>query len=114
MSPAPRIVNAVFLKSGDTVIVEEATYQGTLQRFNRLGVNYVAAPLNENVIRMDMLDQILSDLQRNGTAPKYFYTIPTEQNPTGSVMPEARRLEFLQRWLERTMSLSLKMAVMPI
>ena len=108
------MVNAVFQKSGDTVIVEEATYQSTLQRFNRLGVNYLAAPLDEDGIRMDALDQILSDLQRNGTAPKYIYTIPTERNPTGSVMPEARRLELQQRWPERTMSLSLKMTVISI
>lgn len=90
------LVNAVFLEPGDTVICEEATYQGTLQRFERLGVNYVAAPLDGEGIRMDALGQILEDLKRSGTTPKYIYTIPTVQNPTGSVMPESRRLVLLQ------------------
>jgi len=90
------LVNAVFLEPGDTVICEEATYQGTMQRFDRLGVNYIPAPLDENGIRMDALSQILDDLKRKGTPPKYIYTIPTVQNPTGSVMPESRRLELLQ------------------
>ena len=30
------------------------------------------------------------------SAPKYIYTIPTVQNPTGSIMPEARRAELLK------------------
>ena len=90
------LVNAIFLDPGDTVIVEEATYQGTLQRFDRLGVTYIAAPLDEDGIRMDALTQILEDLRRKATSPKYIYTIPTVQNPTGSIMPEVRRLELLQ------------------
>jgi len=90
------LVNAVLLEPGDTVIVEEATYQGTLQRFDRLGVNYVAAPLDEDGIRMDTLAHILNELQHKEIAPKYIYTIPTVQNPTGSIMPESRRLELLQ------------------
>jgi len=90
------LVNAVFLSPGDTVIVEEATYQGTLQRLDRLAVRYVGAPLDGDGIRMDALSGILERLKAEGTKPKYIYTIPTVQNPTGSVMPEARRLELLR------------------
>ena len=31
-----------------------------------------------------------------GVTPKYIYTIPTVQNPTGTIMPEARRAELLR------------------
>ncbi|WP_245333623.1 PLP-dependent aminotransferase family protein, partial [Bradyrhizobium guangdongense] len=31
-----------------------------------------------------------------GIRPKYIYTIPTVQNPTGSIMPETRRVELLR------------------
>ena len=34
--------------------------------------------------------------QAPGIQPKYIYTIPTVQNPTGTIMPEARRLEMLR------------------
>ena len=37
----------------------------------------------------------LADLKRRGITPKYIYTIPTVQNPTGTIMPEARRAELL-------------------
>ena len=89
------LVNDVFLEPGDTVIVEEASYQGTLQRFDRLGVRHIGVPLDADGIRPDALEAILQKLATEGTSPKYLYTIPTVQNPTGSVMPEPRRLELL-------------------
>ncbi len=90
------LVNAVFVGEGDTVIVEEATYQGAISRLQRLGANVVGAPLDDGGIRMDSLDAILSDLKSKGVTPKYIYTVPTVQNPTGSVMTEDRRLELLR------------------
>lgn len=89
------LVNDVLLSAGDTVIVEEATYQGSLQRLARLGVRYIGAPLDDGGIRMDALSDILENLKADGTTPKYIYTVPTVQNPTGSVMSEDRRLELL-------------------
>ena len=89
------LVNAVFLQPGDTVIVEAATYEGTLQRLQRLGVRYIGIPLDNDGIRMDVLAATLDSLKAEGVTPKYIYTIPTVQNPTGSVMPESRRLELL-------------------
>jgi 2-aminoadipate transaminase len=78
------------------VIVEEATYQGTLQRYDRLGVRYIGVPLDEDGIRMDALSGTLDRLKSVGISPKFIYTVPTVQNPTGSVMPEDRRLELLR------------------
>ncbi|MBO6784356.1 MAG: PLP-dependent aminotransferase family protein [Alphaproteobacteria bacterium] len=90
------LVNDVFLEPGDTVIAEEASYQGTLTRFERLGVRCLGAPLGEEGIRMDTLANMLADLKSDGVTPKFIYTIPTVQNPTGTVMPEGRRLELLK------------------
>ena len=38
----------------------------------------------------------LDDLKRRGIRAKYIYTIPTVQNPTGTIMGEQRRLELLR------------------
>ena len=46
-------------------------------------------------MRVDALEQALSELKQKGIKPRYIYTIPTVQNPTGSVMPEDRRLGLL-------------------
>jgi 2-aminoadipate transaminase len=90
------LVNATLLARGDTVIVERDTYQGTLNRLTRLGVNTIGIPLDGDGMRMDVLSDTLADLKRRGVTPKFIYTIPTVQNPTGTIMPETRRLELLK------------------
>ncbi len=90
------LVNDVFLEPGDTVIAEEASYQGTLTRYERMGVRCLGVPLGDDGIRMDALANMLADLKSEGVTPKFVYTIPTVQNPTGTVMPKEKRLEFLK------------------
>jgi 2-aminoadipate transaminase len=85
------LVNRTLLNRGDTVILEEFTYGGALTKLQRLGVNVVGAPLDDNGLKIDALDQILGELKRKGVVPKFVYTIPTVQNPTGSILPVARR-----------------------
>ena len=90
------LVNHTLLARGDTVIVEQETYQGALNRLTRLGVNAVGIPLDRDGMRMDALATRLAELKGRGIRPKYIYTIPTVQNPTGSIMPESRRAELLR------------------
>jgi 2-aminoadipate transaminase len=90
------LVNATLLARGDTIITEQDTYQGALNRLTRLGVNMVGIPLDENGMRMDALAAALAGLKAKGITPKYIYTIPTVQNPTGTIMPETRRAELLR------------------
>lgn len=90
------LINAVFIQPGDTAIVEEGCYGGAMTRLKKLGASYVGAPLDGDGIRMDALSNILDALKAKGTTPKFVYTIPTVQNPTGSVMPVERRVELLR------------------
>ena len=90
------LVNHTLLAPGDTVIVEQETYQGSLTRLSRLGVKAVGIPLDGEGMRMDALASALADSKARGIRPKYIYTIPTVQNPTGSILPEARRAEMLR------------------
>jgi 2-aminoadipate transaminase len=85
------LVNGLLLERGDTVILEEFTYGGALTKLKRLGVNVVGAPLDDEGLKIDGLARIIEDLGRKGIRPKYVYTIPTVQNPTGSILPRERR-----------------------
>jgi len=89
------LVNGVLLSRGDTVLVEQVTYFGSLSRLARLGVNAIGVPLDDEGLRIDALFAALDDLKERGVQPKYIYTIPTVQNPTGAIMSEQRRLELL-------------------
>jgi 2-aminoadipate transaminase len=90
------LVNQTLLSRGDTVIIERDSYQGALNRLTRLGVNVVGIPLDQEGMRIDALAAALEDLKRRNIRPKYIYTIPTVQNPTGTILPEARRVELLK------------------
>ena len=90
------LVNGVFLARGDTAIIEQECYQGSINRLTRLGINTIGIPLDRDGMRMDALSSALDDLKRRGVRAKYIYTIPTVQNPTGSIMPQARRAELLK------------------
>jgi 2-aminoadipate transaminase len=90
------LVNGALLAHGDTVIIEQDCYQGSINRLNRLGVTAVGIPLDRDGMRMDALSTALDDLKRKGIRPKYIYTIPTVQNPTGTILPVERRREMLR------------------
>ena len=58
------LVNGVLLARGDTVIIEQETYQGTINRLTRLGVTPVGIPLDRDGMRIDALAAALDDLKR--------------------------------------------------
>jgi 2-aminoadipate transaminase len=90
------LVNGILLARGDAVITEAETYQGALNRWTWLGATAVGIPLDGDGMRMDALAAALDDLKRKNIRPKYIYTVPTVQNPTGTILPQARRVEMLR------------------
>ena len=90
------LVNGILLSRGDSIITEAATYQGALNRWTRLGVTAVGIPLDSDGMRMDALASALDDLKRRAVRLKYIYTIPTVQNPTGTILSEPRRHDMLR------------------
>jgi len=89
------LVNQVLVGPGDTVIVEQMTYGGAITRLQRIGANIVGVSLDHDGLSSASLKSALEDLKRRGIRAKYIYTIPTVQNPTATVMSEARRGEIL-------------------
>jgi len=85
------LVNATFLKRGDTVIIEEENYGGTISRLKRLGVNMVGIPLEKDGMDLVFLQKVLDRLEGENKKPRYIYTIPTIQNPTGTIMSVEKR-----------------------
>ncbi len=90
------LANAVFIEPGDTVIVEALTYSGALRRLDRCGADWIGIGVDDEGLRTDELAGALDAMKGRGVRPKYIYTIPTVQNPTGTVMSRERRLELLR------------------
>ena len=89
------LVNQTLLQKGDTVIIEEENYGGTITRLNRLGVNMIGIPLESDGMNINFLKKILMDLENKKIKPRYIYTIPTIQNPTGTIMSIKKRKSLL-------------------
>src|SRR5581483_5569324 len=49
------LVNGIFLARGETAIIEQECYQGSINRLTRLGANVVGIPLDGEGMRVDML-----------------------------------------------------------
>lgn len=95
MQAVTLMVQALVKEKGQPVIIEEYSYSGTLTAYRKEGVELVGIPLDKDGMRVDALADRLKDLCDSGRPPAFIYTLPTFQNPTGSVMPLARRRELL-------------------
>jgi 2-aminoadipate transaminase len=80
---------------GDTCIVEEFSYPGTLAAYRSLKLDMVGIPLSEEGMQLDVLEEQLTRLAAENRTPKFIYTITTYQNPTGFTMPAERRRQLI-------------------
>lgn len=85
------LVNLALVEPGDRVLTELQTYGGALSRLRAMGATHEGVATDGEGLVPDALREALA----RGPKPKYLYLIPTVQNPTGTIMPEARRREIL-------------------
>jgi DNA-binding transcriptional MocR family regulator len=85
------LVARTFTGPGDTVYMEGPTYSGAIDVFAARGARVITVPVDDEGMRVDILSQ-LCDVN----PPKLIYTIPTFQNPTGTVMSASRRARLLE------------------
>ncbi|MDH4140124.1 MAG: PLP-dependent aminotransferase family protein [Coriobacteriia bacterium] len=84
----------VFIDPGDTIITEGPTYVGALQAFSAYQPNVVCIPMDDDGMRVDLLEEELKRLGVRGA--KFIYTIPNFQNPGGVTLTAPRRRRLLE------------------
>ncbi len=80
------LVARIFLDPGDTLIVENPSYVAALQVFKSYEADMVAVDCDEEGMRVDEIEQAIREAN-----PKFIYTIPDFQNPTGTSLSLERR-----------------------
>jgi len=95
MQAVTLVAEALIEHRDDIVITEEFTYPGTISTYRDLGIRMVGLPVDADGMSAVALEQALEDLHRRGTPPRFIYTEATYQNPTGTMMPRARREQIL-------------------
>jgi 2-aminoadipate transaminase len=71
---------------GDEIIVEQPTYPGALQIFQIAGLRAIPVAIDDDGMRVDHVEAILRTRR-----PRFIYTMPSLQNPTGVNMNADRR-----------------------
>jgi 2-aminoadipate transaminase len=89
------MISKLLVDPGDTVLTEEYCYQGAMNRFRKIGATLEGMKLDGDGIVIEALANQLAGLKTRGITPKFIYTIPTIQNPTGSILPLDRRQALL-------------------
>ena len=83
-----------FIDPGDVIIAEGPTYVGALQAFSAYQPDIRCVPMDDDGMRMDLLE---AELKRVGVrGAKFIYTIPNFQNPAGVTMSPERRRRLLE------------------
>src|SRR6202034_1328503 len=78
--------------TGDAVVVEAPTYLGAIMAFRGYEADLHGVPMDDEGMQVD----VLADLLRGGLRPKFLYTIPDHQNPTGLSLTAERRTELVE------------------
>ena len=90
------LIGKVFVDPGDYVLVEAPTYLAALNVFRQFGAKFASAPVDDNGMRVDVLEERAKKLIKEGARIKLIYTIPTCQNPSGITMNRERRKHLLE------------------
>lgn len=80
-------VAKVFCNEGDYVICEEPSFLGALNAFKSNGAELIGIPMEEDGMNIALLEESL----QGNPKPKFIYTIPNYQNPTGITTSEEKR-----------------------
>jgi 2-aminoadipate transaminase len=88
------LVARALIDPGDVILAEAPTYPGAVPVFSSYQADVVQIEMDSDGMRVDLMEEALDRLDREGRRPKFIYTIPTFQNPAGVTMslPRRRRL----------------------
>jgi 2-aminoadipate transaminase len=90
-----------FVNPGDTVLAEGPTYPGAVPCFTTYEARVEHVPMDDDGLRVDLLNDVLDRLHAEGRPPKLLYTIPNFHNPAGVTMSLERRERLIRIAHER-------------
>ena len=80
------LIGKVFLNRDDVVLIERPTYLAAIQSFGLYEPKFVSIPLLEDGVDLEVLEDMVESFN-----PKFFYSIPNFQNPTGITYSKNKR-----------------------
>jgi 2-aminoadipate transaminase len=95
------LVCKTLIDPGDVIVAEAPTYPGAVPVFCSYQADVVQIEMDDDGMRVDLMEQALDRLAAEGRVPKFIYTIPSFQNPGGFTMALERRRRLVRIARER-------------
>src|SRR3954470_14403570 len=95
------LVTRALIDPGDVIVAEAPTYPGAVPVFSSYQADVVQIEMDSDGMRVDLMEEALDRLDREGRRPKFIYTVPTFQNPAGVTMSVPRRKRLVEIARER-------------
>ena len=95
------LVCKTLIDPGDVIIAEAPTYPGAVPTFCSYQAEVIQIEGDADGMRIDLLEETLEALAREGRRPKFIYTVPTFQNPSGTTLSLPRRKRLVEVIRER-------------
>ncbi|HJZ36582.1 MAG TPA: PLP-dependent aminotransferase family protein, partial [Solirubrobacterales bacterium] len=90
------LVTKTLVDPGDVVICEAPTYPGAVPVFCSYQADVRQVEMDEDGLRIDLLEELLEELRGEGKRPKFVYTVPSFQNPGGVTLSLERRVRLVE------------------
>jgi 2-aminoadipate transaminase len=90
------LISLLFIDQDSAIILETPSYLGAIQAFRRCNADMRGIPMDDEGMKIDSLLKELEILKQAGKKPRFIYTIPDFQNPSGITMSLPRRKELLK------------------
>ena len=95
------LICKTLLDPGDVVVAEGPTYPGAVPVFCSYEGDTRQVEMDDDGMRVDLLEELLAELDREGRRPKFIYSVPTFQNPGGVTLALQRRRRLVEIAHER-------------
>ncbi len=90
------LITKTLVNPGDPVICEAPTYPGAVPTFCSYEADVHQVSTDDEGMRIEELEELLSALARAGRRPKFIYSVPSFQNPAGVTLSEGRRRRLVE------------------
>lgn len=91
------LIARILLDEETIIAIESPTYMEALEIFQNYTKQIISIPVDKDGLQTKALEEILEERNQKGLAlPRFLYTIPNFQNPTGTTMTDDRRQHVLE------------------
>jgi 2-aminoadipate transaminase len=87
------LLGRVYLDPGDTILTEAPTFMGALNTWEKEEPRYLTVPVGADGLDLDRFE---ATVRGASDPPKFVYSLPTFQNPSGVSLTANRRTRLLQ------------------